>query len=34
MLVFIIKLLAFISSLFGTAIGIEWLVNKIKALKK
>lgn len=34
MLVFIIKFLALTSSMFGTAMGIEWLVSKIKALKK
>lgn len=34
MLVFIIKLLAFTSSAFGTVMGIEWLITKIKKHQK
>lgn len=34
MLVFIIKFLALTSSMFGTAMGIEWLITKIKEHQK
>ena len=34
MLSLILKLIASLSSLFGFAMGVEWLIKKIKALKK
>ena len=34
MLEFIFKTITSLSSVFGVAMGIEWLIKKIKALKK
>lgn len=31
---FVLKIIASLSSVFGFAMGVEWLIKKIKALKK